>query len=331
MFRWLQGSIIPRNPDNLEFLKPVQCAYDNDLAVAVSYLGALWSRWHWRFTPWIILLASIGTVANDGFRMALKDVNPCLWHWTWEKCEEFREMQICQLRQVRWNHDRSWWRQHSEKSASACWRSILLPTALLNDFCKIKIYAISVLRFVGPYAHPTKRPSRPRSMPFSGPRQDRTTLYRPPFLELALYVVSVLTCSVFIPSALRLAIELLHARPRIAKALRKSIWLVDTVVLIFSLSLPCWRKNFFFPLSPRAPRLLLRLFVVWTVMTHLVEVRRTRSRRWTLDCLSTNSINQTLLDYFPVGPRESWDRSVVIVLLTSCSTWNWYRVLLVLG
>ena len=34
IFRWLQGAIMPKNPDNLEFLQPAQCAYADDLAVA---------------------------------------------------------------------------------------------------------------------------------------------------------------------------------------------------------------------------------------------------------------------------------------------------------
>ena len=38
IFRWLQESIIPENPDNLEFLQPAQCAYADDLAVASSSL-----------------------------------------------------------------------------------------------------------------------------------------------------------------------------------------------------------------------------------------------------------------------------------------------------
>ena len=36
IFRWLQESIIPKNPDNLNFLQPEQCAYADDLAVASS-------------------------------------------------------------------------------------------------------------------------------------------------------------------------------------------------------------------------------------------------------------------------------------------------------
>ena len=36
IFRWLQDSIIPKNPAGLGFLPPVQCAYADDLAVAAS-------------------------------------------------------------------------------------------------------------------------------------------------------------------------------------------------------------------------------------------------------------------------------------------------------
>ena len=36
IFRWLQETTIPRNPDNLEFLQPAQCADADDLAVAAS-------------------------------------------------------------------------------------------------------------------------------------------------------------------------------------------------------------------------------------------------------------------------------------------------------
>ena len=36
IFRWLQEVVIPRNPDNLDLLQPVQCAYADDLAVASS-------------------------------------------------------------------------------------------------------------------------------------------------------------------------------------------------------------------------------------------------------------------------------------------------------
>ena len=44
-----------------------------------------------------------------------------------------------------------------------------------------------------------------------------------------------------------------------------------------------------------------------------------------------NSINKILLGLSLAVPRKSWDRSVVIVLLTFCTTCNCYRVLLASG
>ena len=42
IFRWLQEVIIPRSPDNLEFLQPTQCAYADDFAVAsFSFRGLM--------------------------------------------------------------------------------------------------------------------------------------------------------------------------------------------------------------------------------------------------------------------------------------------------
>ena len=42
IFRWLQEAVIPRNPHNLDFLQPTQCAYIDDLAVAaLSFRGLM--------------------------------------------------------------------------------------------------------------------------------------------------------------------------------------------------------------------------------------------------------------------------------------------------
>ena len=42
IFIWLEETIIPRNPDNLEFWLPAQCAYADDLAVALfSFRGLM--------------------------------------------------------------------------------------------------------------------------------------------------------------------------------------------------------------------------------------------------------------------------------------------------
>ena len=61
--------------------------------------------------------------------------------------------------------------------------------SLVERLCDFKIYAITVLSFIGSYVHSIRQPSRPRTMLFSVQQQARTTLYRLPFSELAPYVV----------------------------------------------------------------------------------------------------------------------------------------------
>ena len=41
IFRWLQEMIVPRNPHNLDFLQPAQCAYADEFAVAASSFRGL--------------------------------------------------------------------------------------------------------------------------------------------------------------------------------------------------------------------------------------------------------------------------------------------------
>ena len=95
IFRWLQESIIPRNPDNLEFLQPAQYAYADDLAVASlsSFRGLMTAQAPaFRSVDSIVGLnlncrkccwVHYGTEERDSLRT-----------WILENCEEFREMQI---------------------------------------------------------------------------------------------------------------------------------------------------------------------------------------------------------------------------------------------
>ena len=89
---------------------------------------------------------------------------------------------------------------------------------------------------------------------------------------------------------------------------------------LFALSTIWEKRNSLFHPWPLALRMHLILFVGWTVMTHLTKSHKTKSRRLPLVCFWTSCINKTLLGLFLVVPQESWDRSVVIVLLTSCTT-----------
>ena len=94
IFRWLQESIIPRNPDNLEFLQPAQCAYADDLAVAsLSFRGLM--------TALAPAFRSVDSIAglNLNYRKCCwvhygTEESDSLRTWISENCEEFREMQI---------------------------------------------------------------------------------------------------------------------------------------------------------------------------------------------------------------------------------------------
>ena len=81
---------------------------------------------------------------------------------------------------------------------------------------------------------------------------------------------------------------------------------------IFALS-PVWEKEFL------VPSMAFSTADAFDIVRRL-KLRRIKSRRLLLDCFLTNSINKTLLGLFPVEPRKSWERSVLVELWTSCST-----------
>ena len=86
IFRWLQEAVIPRNPDNLDFLQPTQCAYADDLVVAsFSYRGLM--------TALALAFHSVDHIAglNLNYRKC------CLGDANFQRC------------QARWNHDRPRW------------------------------------------------------------------------------------------------------------------------------------------------------------------------------------------------------------------------------
>ena len=115
-------------------------------------------------------------------------------------------------------------------------------------------------------------------------------------------MVLVLTWLVFIQPALRLAIELQHARPRLPKASRKFKRLVGTIEFLFSLSLQSGRTNFLL-LPWLAPRMLSILSVACTVMTNLMKLRRKRNRRLSLEYSVTNFLEQDFAG--PISLRAS--------------------------
>ena len=93
IFRCLQEVFIPKNPDNLDFLQPTQCAYADDLAVAAMFFRELMTALAPAFRS-VDYIAGLNLNYRNavGFGTALKDVNLC--GRVSENCEEFREMQI---------------------------------------------------------------------------------------------------------------------------------------------------------------------------------------------------------------------------------------------
>ena len=94
IFRCLQEADIPRNPDGLDFLQPVQCAYAGDFAVAASSFRGL-------MTALAPTFHSVDHIAglNLNYRKCCwvqcgSEGRESLRHWLSENCEEFREMQI---------------------------------------------------------------------------------------------------------------------------------------------------------------------------------------------------------------------------------------------
>ena len=161
IFRRLQESIVPRNVDNLEFLQPAQCADADDLAIASS-----------SFRELMVVLApafrSINCVpgCNLNFRKCCwlqygNDELASLRTWISENCEEFRGMQI--VRHAKYvgtmigpdGYLHRW---------TAPWKKIIQRVmkisastkSLVERLCDFKIYAISVLSFIGSVCAPDK-------------------------------------------------------------------------------------------------------------------------------------------------------------------------------
>ena len=102
-FRWLH-TIIPKNPDNLDFLQPAQCAYADDLAVASSSFRELMSALAPAFRSVDYIAGFSLNYRNCCWVQYGNEEHDSLRTWISENCEEFREMQIVR-RQLCWNND----------------------------------------------------------------------------------------------------------------------------------------------------------------------------------------------------------------------------------
>ena len=160
IFIWLQESIIPRNPDNLEFLQRAQSAYADDLSIASSSFGGL-------MTALAPAFRSVDSTAgtNLNFRKCCwvqysTEERVSLRTWISENSEEFREMQHVRHAKCvgtmigpdghihRWTAHRKIIQRVLAINAST--------KSLVERFCDFKIYAISVLSFIGSISAPDK-------------------------------------------------------------------------------------------------------------------------------------------------------------------------------
>ena len=159
IFRWLQESVIPRNLDHLEFLQPAQCDYADDLAVASSSFGEL--------------MFALAPAFRSGDSIAGLNLNyrKCCWvqygneeheslrTWISENCEEFNEMQI--VRHANYvgtmiGPDGYLHRWTPEKIIQRVMKINASTKSLVERLCDFKIYAISVLSFIGSVCAPDK-------------------------------------------------------------------------------------------------------------------------------------------------------------------------------
>ena len=158
IFRWLQNTIIPRNPAAPDFLQPSTCAYADDFAVAASSFRLLRTA-----------LSPAFKVVDQTAGLNLNH-RKCCWvqyvcescqellDWVSTNCEEFREMKIVKYTKYvgtmiepeghihRWTAPR---KNHPEN------REINESTkSLVERLCDFKKNALSVLGFVGSISAP---------------------------------------------------------------------------------------------------------------------------------------------------------------------------------
>ena len=161
IFRWLQETVFPRNPFDLDFLQPAQCAYADDFAVAPSsfrdVMTALAPAFH-----------SVNHIA--GLNLSCRK---CCWvhngneerealcQWVYKNCREFREMQIVRYAKYvgtmigpdGYIHR---WTAPGKKFIQRVLKINTLTKSLVERLCEIKIYAISVLSFISSVCAPDK-------------------------------------------------------------------------------------------------------------------------------------------------------------------------------
>ena len=171
--------------------------------------------------------------------------------------------------------------------------------SLVERLCDLKIYATSLLNFIGSVCAPDKATLKAEVGSVCGLGPDLVGIHS---ISLAARY-RVAACS----STLRRGLEQISA----ARG--------HNCTPLFALS-PAWEHEFLLPSmtfnTANAFDIVCRLDYNDT----LDDVPQNKKQKAATGLLLTNSTNNTLLDLALAVPRKSWDRSVVIVLLTSCPT-----------
>ena len=193
--------------------------------------------------------------------------------------------------------------------------------SLGERLCDIKIYAISVLSFIGSACAPDKATLKAENHALQ-------CFTAGPYNAIPSTLLGVGSICGLGPDLVGIHSISLAARYRFAACsttLSQGLGKINTArghkcthLFALSLSLPSGNMSFFFLPWPSTQRVHLTLFVAWTVMTRFMMCLKTKNRKLLRGCFKTNFINKTWLVLSLAVPREFQDRSVVIVLLTSC-------------
>ena len=295
ILRWLQHTIIPRNPDDLYFLQPAQCAYADDLAVAASCFRDLMTAVAPAFHP-VDLFAGL----NLNYRKCCwvqygSEGRESLLRWLSDNCEEFREMQVVRCAKYvgtmigpdghihRWTAPR-------EKNQPARAENQPLPKVWSRD-CDLKIYAVSVLSYIGSVCAPDQATFKAEALGLQ-------CTIAGPYNAIPTGLLGVGSVCGLGPDLVGIHSISLAARYRTAACSNTLNQGLDKIQAargynfapIFAA--PNGKMNFLLFPWLVAPRKLSILYVVWTMMANLMRPHRIRSRKLPLPCSVANYMSR---------------------------------------
>ena len=192
--------------------------------------------------------------------------------------------------------------------------------SLIERLCDFKIYAISVLSFIGSVCTPDKAT-------LTAENHALQCTVAGPYNAIPSNLLGVDSVCGLGPDLVGIHSISIAARYRVAACsttLSQGTEKIQTArghncAPIFALS-PVWEKGFLAPSMAYSTANAFDIICRLDRDGKLDEVPQNKSRKLPLDYFVTTYTSKTLLGLFPFEPPESWDRSVDIELRTSCST-----------